>query len=41
MPLLSLSRVDFDYGREPLLREVTLDLEPGEKAALIAFLRTL
>jgi ATP-binding cassette subfamily F protein 3 len=33
--LLSLSRVDFDYGRERLLRDVTLDLEPGEKAALV------
>jgi ATP-binding cassette subfamily F protein 3 len=35
VPLLSLSRVDFDYGRETLLRDVTLDLEPGEKAALV------
>ena len=35
MPLLSLSRVDFDYGREALLRDVTLDLEPGEKVALV------
>jgi ATP-binding cassette subfamily F protein 3 len=35
MPLLSLSRVDFDYGREALLRDVTLDIEPGEKAALV------
>jgi ATP-binding cassette subfamily F protein 3 len=35
MPLLSLSRVDFDFGREALLREVTLDLEPGEKSALV------
>jgi ATP-binding cassette subfamily F protein 3 len=35
MPLLSLSHVDFDYGRESLLRDVTLDLEPGEKAALV------
>jgi len=35
LPLLSLSRVDFDYGRERLLRDVTLDLEPGEKAALV------
>jgi ATP-binding cassette subfamily F protein 3 len=32
---LSLSRVDFDFGREVLLRDVTLDLEPGEKAALV------
>lgn len=35
MPLLSLSRVDFDFGREALLRDVTLDFEPGEKAALV------
>ena len=35
MPLLSLSRVDFDFGREILLRDATLDLEPGEKAALV------
>ena len=35
MPLLSLSRIDFDFGRETLLRDVTLDLEPGEKAALV------
>ena len=35
VPLLSLSRVDFDFGREALLRDVTLDLEPGEKAALV------
>ena len=35
MPLLSLSRVDFDYGREALMRDVTLDIEPGEKAALV------
>ena len=35
MPLLSLSRIDFDYGREALLRDVTLDIEPGEKAALV------
>ncbi len=35
MPLLSLSKVDFDYGRETLLREITLDLEPGEKVALV------
>ena len=35
MPLLSLSRLDFDFGRETLLRDVTLDLEPGEKAALV------
>jgi ATP-binding cassette subfamily F protein 3 len=35
MPLISLSRVRFDFGRENLLRDVTLDLEPGEKAALI------
>ncbi len=35
MPLLSLSRVDFDFGRETLLRDVTLDIEPGEKAALV------
>jgi ATP-binding cassette, subfamily F, member 3 len=35
VPLLSLSRVDFDFGREGLLRDVTLDLEPGEKAALV------
>ena len=35
MPLLSLSRVDFDFGREKLLRGVTFDLEPGEKAALV------
>ncbi|UCE02323.1 MAG: ABC-F family ATP-binding cassette domain-containing protein [Candidatus Latescibacterota bacterium] len=34
MPLLSLSRVCFDYGREKLLRDVTLDVEPGEKVAL-------
>ncbi len=32
---MSLSRVGFDYGREALLRDVTLDLEPGEKAALV------
>jgi ATP-binding cassette subfamily F protein 3 len=30
-----LSRVGFDYGREKLLRGVTADLEPGEKAALV------
>jgi ATP-binding cassette subfamily F protein 3 len=35
VPLLSLSRIDFDFGRETLLRDVTLDLEPGEKAALV------
>jgi ATP-binding cassette subfamily F protein 3 len=35
LPLLSLSRVEFDFGREKLLRGVTLDLEPGEKAALV------
>jgi len=35
VPLLSMSRVDFDFGREALLRDVTLDLEPGEKAALV------
>jgi ATP-binding cassette subfamily F protein 3 len=35
MPLLSLSRVAFDYGRERLFRDVTLDIEPGEKAALV------
>jgi len=35
VPLVSLSRVDFDFGREKLLRSVTLDLEPGEKAALV------
>jgi ATP-binding cassette, subfamily F, member 3 len=35
MPLLSLSRVEFDFGRETLLRDVTLDIEPGEKAALV------
>ena len=35
MPLLSLSRVDFDFGRERLLRNLSLDLEPGEKAALV------
>jgi ATP-binding cassette subfamily F protein 3 len=35
VPLLSLSRIDFDFGRETLLRDVTLDLEAGEKAALV------
>ncbi len=35
MPLLSLSRACFDFGREKLLRDVTLDIEPGEKAALV------
>jgi len=35
VPVLSLSRVCFDFGRERLLRDVTLDLEPGEKAALV------
>ena len=35
MPVLSLSRACFDFGREKLLRDVTLDIEPGEKAALV------
>jgi len=35
VPILSLSRVEFDFGREKLLRDVTLDIEPGEKAALV------
>ncbi len=35
MPLISLSSISFDYGRIPILRDVDLSLEPGERAAIV------
>src|SRR5688500_4675958 len=35
MPLLSLDRVGHAYGHVPLLDDVSLQLEPGERDALI------
>jgi ATP-binding cassette subfamily F protein 3 len=35
MPLIALSKVSFDYGRSPILRDVDLALEPGERAAIV------
>ena len=35
MPLISLSGIDFDYGRLPILRGADLALEPGQRAAIV------
>ena len=35
MPLLSLDHVGHAYGHVPLLDDVSLQLEPGERVALI------
>jgi ATP-binding cassette subfamily F protein 3 len=35
MPLISLSGIDFDYGRLPILRGADLSLEPGQRAAIV------
>ncbi|MBM4118366.1 ABC-F family ATP-binding cassette domain-containing protein [bacterium] len=35
MPLVSLSGIDFDYGRLPILRGADLALEPGQRAAIV------
>ncbi|MCB1164257.1 ABC-F family ATP-binding cassette domain-containing protein, partial [bacterium] len=35
MPLVSLSGIDFDYGRVAILRGADLSLEPGQRAAVV------
>ncbi|MCP4549997.1 MAG: ABC-F family ATP-binding cassette domain-containing protein [bacterium] len=35
MPLFSMNKVSFDFGRVPILRNVDLSLEPGERAAIV------
>ena len=35
MPLISLSKVSFDYGRVSLLRDVDFAIERGERAAIV------
>ena len=35
MPLISLNRVSFDYGRVPILRDADLAIEPGQRCAVV------
>ena len=35
MPLISLNRVSFDYGRVPILRDADLAIEPGQRCAIV------
>ncbi len=35
MPLISLSSISFDYGRIPILRDLDLAMEPGERGAIV------
>jgi len=35
MPLISLNGISFDYGRIPILRDVNLALERGERGAIV------
>ena len=35
MSLISLQNVNFDYGRETILRDASLSLQSGERCALV------
>ena len=35
MPVIGLTGISFDYGRVPILKDASLSLEPGERAAIV------